>query len=125
MLPDLYFDANGSTPLHPRVLDTCQGLLADLYGNPSAAHADGRRARRPEGVRVPGMPSNNETGVVQPGRGPAELCRERAVLFPTDAVAALGKLPVAVRAIGCDLMSLASHKLYAPKGCGVLYVRKG
>ena len=46
MLPDLYFDANGSTPLHPRVLETCQGLLADFYGNPSAAHAEGQRARR-------------------------------------------------------------------------------
>jgi len=71
------------------------------------------------------MTTNNETGVVQPVREIGELCRERGVLFHTDAVATLGKLPVDVRALGCDLTSLASHKLYAPKGCGVLYVRKG
>lgn len=69
------------------------------------------------------MWTNNETGVCQPVRELAELCRERGVRFHTDAVCALGKVPVDVREVPCDLLSLSGHKLYSPKGTGVLYRR--
>lgn len=71
------------------------------------------------------MWTNNETGVCQPVRELAELCRERGVRFHTDAVCALGKVPVDVREVPCDLLSLSGHKLYSPKGIGVLYRRAG
>src|SRR5688572_11550780 len=71
------------------------------------------------------MLANNETGVLQPVREMASLCRSRGVLFHCDAVAAIGKVPVDVRELGCDTLSVSAHKLYAPKGCGVLFVRRG
>lgn len=86
---------------------------------------DVERALRKDTAFVSVMCANNETGIVQPVREIAALCRERGVRFHTDAVCTLGKLPIDVRALGCDLLSLASHKLYAPKGCGVLWIRAG
>jgi cysteine desulfurase len=214
--PDLYFDYNGSTPLHPAVVQALGRQLTELYGNPSAEHPAGRNARsaidaaqrsiaralgaqagelyftsggteannwalfgavgskqrahvvvsaiehrsvlaaaaelerrghritrvgcdaagavrvrdvedalRADTALVSVMYANNETGVVQPVREIAELCRARGVRFHTDVVAALGKLPIDLGALGCDMASFGSHKLYAPKGCGVLYVRSG
>ncbi len=84
-----------------------------------------RAALRDDTRLVSVMLANNETGVLQPVEAIAELCRARGVLFHTDAVAAIGKVPVDVGTIGCDFLTLSSHKLYAPKGCGVLYVRAG
>jgi len=69
------------------------------------------------------MAANNETGVIQPIEEIGSLCRERGVLFHSDAVQALGKLPLDVRHANLDLASLTAHKLYGPKGCGALYVR--
>ena len=69
------------------------------------------------------MAANNETGVLQPVEEIGRLCRERGVLFHSDAVQALGKVPLDVRQAGLDLASLTAHKLYGPKGCGALYVR--
>jgi cysteine desulfurase len=83
------------------------------------------RELRPDTFVVSVMLANNETGVVQPAREIAAACRERGVRYHCDAVCVIGKLAVDVRAIDCDLLSLSSHKLYAPKGCGVLYVRGG
>ncbi len=82
-------------------------------------------AFREETRLVSVMVANNETGTLQPVREIAELCRERGVLFHCDAVSALGKIPIDVNEIGCDLLSLSSHKMYAPKGTGVLYIREG
>jgi cysteine desulfurase len=86
---------------------------------------DVERALRPDTGLVSVMMSNNETGVVQPVEALGRLCRERGILFHTDAVCTLGKLPIDVARLRCDLLTLGSHKLYAPKGCGVLYVRAG
>lgn len=69
------------------------------------------------------MAANNETGVLQPMEEIGRLCRERGVLFHSDAVQALGKVPLNVSSACLDLASLTAHKLYGPKGCGALYVR--
>jgi len=70
------------------------------------------------------MAANNETGVLQPMEEIGRLCRERSVLFHSDAVQALGKLPLDVNRAYLDLASLTAHKVYGPKGCGALYVRQ-
>ncbi len=216
-MTDLYLDYNGSTPVHPEVVEVVARTLTDTYGNASAKHPAGVAARaaihearttiaraigavpeaiwftsggtesnnwalrgsldaRPErrhlvvspiehwsvrktaewlgrnGYEVTFVPvdesgavkvdavrdairddtavvsvmlANNETGVLQPAGEIAAVCRERGVPYHCDAVAAIGKIPVDVEAIGCDLLSLSSHKMYAPKGCGILYVRDG
>jgi len=74
-------------------------------------------------IMVTIMAANNEIGVLQPIVEIGRLCRERGVLFHSDAVQALGKVPLDVRRASLDLASLTAHKLYGPKGCGALYVR--
>jgi cysteine desulfurase len=75
-------------------------------------------------VLVSIMLANNEIGVVQPVNEIGKLCRERGVLFHTDAVQGLGKVPFDVNAANADLVSITSHKIYGPKGVGALYVRR-
>ncbi|MDQ1277648.1 MAG: cysteine desulfurase [Thermodesulfobacteriota bacterium] len=71
------------------------------------------------------MWANNETGVMFPVEKAAEMARDRGILFHTDAVQAIGKVPITMKTNAIDMLSLSGHKLHAPKGIGVLYVRKG
>ncbi|HTS60660.1 MAG TPA: aminotransferase class V-fold PLP-dependent enzyme [Candidatus Acidoferrales bacterium] len=118
---------------HKAVLDSARRLEDSGCGvTVLLPRADGlvcldelRGAIRPETVLVSVMYANNEIGVIQPVREIGRICREKRVLFHSDAVQAFGKIPVSVDADGIDLMSVTAHKMYGPKGVGALYVRRG
>jgi len=86
---------------------------------------DVRRALRPETKLISIMLANNETGVVQEIAQIGKIATEADVYFHTDAVQAAGKLPLDVKQIGCDLLTISAHKIHGPQGMGALFVRKG
>ena len=84
-----------------------------------------RRAIRPDTILISIIHAQNEVGTIEPVAGIGRIAREKDVLFHIDAAQSAGKIPLDLRAIGADFVSVAGHKMYAPKGIGVLYVRRG
>jgi len=118
---------------HPAVLNTCKHLEThgfevdylgvDRYGMINLEEL--RKTIRDDTILLTIMFANNEIGTIEPVREIGEIAKEKGVIFHTDAVQALGKVPINVDELGIDLMAASAHKIYGPKGIGILYMRRG
>ena len=118
---------------HPAVVAPCrflERLGASVTWLPVDGHGridpdDLRRAITPDTILISVMHANNEVGTIQPIEDCADIARQHDIPFHTDAAQSVGKIPTRVDALGVDFLTIAGHKLYAPKGIGALYVRNG
>jgi len=118
---------------HPAVIEVCKFLEnngfevtylpVDEYGMVSVSDAE--KAIRPQTILITVMHANNEIGTIQPIEKISKVAKRYGVVMHTDAAQSVGKIPTEVNVLGVDLLSIAGHKLYAPKGIGALYIRQG
>jgi cysteine desulfurase len=118
---------------HPAVLKTCQYLEklgfrvtyvpVDRYGVVDPEEV--RKSITPETILITLMHSNNEVGTIQPVQEIGQIARTHGILFHTDAIQSIGKIPVDVRSLGVDFLSISAHKIYGLKGVGALFIKEG
>ncbi|MDX2452821.1 cysteine desulfurase family protein, partial [Desulfosarcina sp.] len=122
-----------STVEHPAVLEVCEYLKNEGFQTTCVDVDDTGMVRmetvaaaiRPDTILITIMHANNEVGTIQPISEIVALAKEKEICIHTDAAQSVGKIPTDVQAMDVDLLSMAGHKVYAPKGIGVLYVKKG